>query len=98
MKKLFLVLTALSLPLAAQAAPSRYCNATQRTTTRIDQVRIVDLPYPMVQREIINALVTDRCVRSRLSNPEIYTLTQMLLDYNNSQDTAGQIIGEFMAQ
>ncbi len=81
-----------------QASASTYCRAKATTVKKIEQLRMVDLPYKVVQAQVFQSLGSDKCVKSRLSSDEIKVLTQMLLNPENTQDSAGQIIGEFLAQ
>ncbi|MFS4460219.1 hypothetical protein [Bdellovibrio sp. HCB2-146] len=97
MKKLILSLT-LVLASVQVSAASKYCNASKKTTAKIDQLRIVELPFQIVQSEVVKALLVDKCVSKRLSTEEVATLAEMLLNYEYSEDTAAQIIGEFLAQ
>lgn len=82
----------------ATASPSNYCKASKKTTQKIESVRFVELPFQVVQNQIVSALISDKCVRARLSDEEILTLSEMLLSFEYNEDTAKQIIGEFLAQ
>ncbi|WP_374073244.1 hypothetical protein [Bdellovibrio bacteriovorus] len=84
--------------LQATAAPSKYCKASKKTTQKIESVRFVELPFQIVQNQIVSALISDKCIRARLSDEEVLTLSGMLLSYEYNEDTAKQIIGEFLAQ
>lgn len=79
-------------------AANKYCTVSKKTVSQIEQLRIIDLPYKTIEVKTVEALVTDKCVKSRLSNEEIYTLSQILLSHEHSQDPADQIINEFLAQ
>ncbi|WII70844.1 hypothetical protein QJS83_10265 [Bdellovibrio sp. 22V] len=98
-KKSMVTMAAMALLLSGfEASAASYCKASKKTTRQIEQLRIVELPYQIVESKVVKALITDRCVRKRLSDEEILTLKDMLLSYDYSEDTAAQIIGEFLAQ
>nr|WP_295902840.1 hypothetical protein [uncultured Bdellovibrio sp.] len=96
--KSFIVFTMLLTSFQIQAAPAKYCKARKKTAQKIEQMRIVDLPFKAVQNEVVKALISDKCVRSRLDDEEILTLSEMLLSPEYTEDSANQIIGEFLAQ
>ena len=79
-------------------AANKDCTASKKTVAQIEQLRIIDLPYKVIEVKTVEALLTDKCVKSRLSNEEIYNLSQLLLSHEYSQDSADQIINEFLAQ
>lgn len=93
-----ILIAALFSLVALNAAAEDYCDASEETVSQVQDLRFVELPYQVVEAEIIKLLISDECVKSRLEAEEIRTLTQMLLSFEYNQDTAGQIIGEFLAQ
>ena len=79
-------------------AANNYCTASKKTVSQIEQLRIIELPYKIIEVQTVEALMADNCVKSRLSNEDIYTLSQMLLSFETLQFSADRIISEFLAQ
>lgn len=79
------------------AETSEYCDASKKTVGTVEKMRFVELPYTIVQQEIIKILIADKCIKSRLSHEEISHLSELLLSYEYNTENASSIIGEFLA-
>lgn len=95
MKTSFLIVIALA-SLSTFTSAAEFCKASKKTVTKISELRKVELPYKVVETQIVQALVADKCVRSKLQNEEIYSLTQLLLDFSNKDEASSAIIVEFI--
>ncbi len=78
-------------------AAGQYCAAGEATLQLIEQLRVLDKPYQVLYVHTKIVLRKDSCVRSKLADEEIEALTDLLLSDDYAQDTAEQIIGEFIA-
>jgi len=95
--KIFLVSLVLGFGASFAMAANQYCQAGEATLQVIEQLRVLEKPYQVLYIHTRMVLRNDSCVRSKLVDQEIEALADLLLSDDYAQDTAEQIIGEFIA-
>lgn len=95
--KVVLVSVFLCLMSSVSLAAGQYCKADEMAVQMIDQLRALSRHQQVRQAQVKEILQDDACVRSKLVDEEIDALVDLLFSEDYAQDTAEQIIGEFIA-
>lgn len=82
---------------SVSVADGEYCAADEMAAQMIDQLRALSRHQAFRQAQVKEILQADACVRSKLMDEEIDALVELLFSDDYAQDTAEQIIGEFIA-